>query len=385
MNKHSTSPQPIHIVHVVYSFATGGLENGVVNLINNLPEKDYRHSIVCITGHDKDFIKRITGNNARYYDLNKKPGKGLSWLFAFWRILRTLKPDIVHSRNLNALEAQFIAFLAGISYRIHGEHGWDVNDLGGTNEKYQKIRRILKPLISQYVALSNEAVAYLKDKISVNPQKINHICNGVDTTLFAPNKNRKHLPTGFADDTSIVFGTVGRLAEVKNQAFLLRAFLRLWQHNPQLKLRLVIVGDGILADLLKEMVAGANAGSAVFFAGNRSDVNTLLQQMDVFVLPSLAEGVSNTILEAMATGLPVIATKVGGNSDLILTELQNSHLVEVNNDQQLILAMQQYLDAPEYISKNSKLIREHCVKNFSLVSMVNRYQEIYQNNNKGLL
>ncbi|KGJ95959.1 TIGR03088 family PEP-CTERM/XrtA system glycosyltransferase [Thalassotalea sp. ND16A] len=383
MSKHSASSQPIHIVHVVYSFATGGLENGVVNLINNLPEKDYWHSIVCITNHDKDFIKRITGNNTRYYDLNKIPGKGLSWLFACWRILRTLKPDIVHSRNLNALEAQLIAFLAGISYRIHGEHGWDVTDLGGTNEKYQKIRRILKPLISQYVALSNEAVTYLKDKISVNPQKINHICNGVDTTLFAPNKNRKHLPAGFADDTAIVFGTVGRLAEVKNQAFLLRAFLRLWQHNPQL--RLVIVGDGVLADRLKDMVAGANAGSAVFFAGNRSDVNSLMQQMDVFVLPSLAEGVSNTILEAMATGLPVIATKVGGNGDLILTELQNSHLVEVNNDQQLIQAMQQYIDAPEYISKNSKLNREHCVKNFSLVSMVNRYRAIYQKNNKGLL
>ena len=378
----------VHIVHVVYSFGVGGLENGVVNLINNLPVDSYKHSVVCITSHDKNFIKRINVNNFDIFDLHKKPGKGVGWLFTCWQLLRKLKPNIVHSRNLNALEAQLIAFLAGVKYRIHGEHGWDENDLGGINTKFQKIRRALKPLIDQYVGLSLEAVYYLEHVIGVPPQKINHICNGVNTDAFVLNKNRDLLPVGFANQDSIVFGTVGRLAIVKNQTFLVRSFLMFWQNNPALqdKLRLVIVGHGLLLDELVAMVKDASAEQAVFFAGNSSRVNELMQQMDIFVLPSLAEGISNTILEAMATGLPVIATNVGGNSELLFPGLRNSHLVAVDNDQQLVEAMQQYADSPQKILKNSGVVRDHCVENFSLVTMVNKYHRIYQknNNNKGL-
>ena len=372
--------KPTHIVHVVYAFATGGLENGVVNIINRLSEEDYRHTIVCVTDHDDDFFARITSKNVDIVDLNKPAGNGVAWLYHCWKLLQKLKPDICHSRNLSALEAQLPAFLAGVPYRVHGEHGWDVNDLGGSNKKYQLLRKLYKPFIHQYVALSKEAVSYLSDKINVKKHNIHHICNGVDIDKFTPNKNRHLLPDGFAGSDSLVFGTVGRLAEVKNQTLLVSAFLSLWQQQTQLqdKLRLVIIGDGILLPQLKDMVASAGAESAVWFAGRRDNVAQLMQQLDVFVLPSLAEGVSNTLLEAMASGLPYIATNVGGNVDLVLPEHAHSHIVNVGDEAQLVKAMSQYLNAPEQLVEDSALVREHCQKNFSLAVMVNNYHQLYQ-------
>lgn len=370
----------IHIAHVVYSFATGGLENGVVNLINRLPRDKYRHTVVCVTDHDAAFFSRITAGNTSIVNLNKPPGKGLGWLLACWKLFFRIKPDICHTRNLSALEAQIAAFMSGVSYRIHGEHGWDITDIGGVSRKNQMFRKILKPLVNEYVALSLESVEYLQSKIKVKREKINHICNGVDVNKFTTDNHSSVLPQGFSDSSSIIFGTVGRLAEVKNQTFLLEAFLQLWKNNAhvQTKLKLVIVGEGVLLDKLKTMLIGSGAINSVWFAGRRSDVADVMKQLDVFVLPSLAEGISNTLLEAMATGLPIIATNVGGNEELMLPAHKLSHIVAVNNVDELTKAMSLYIN--EQLKKESEVVRKHCIENFSLETMVNKYHDLYQNN-----
>jgi sugar transferase (PEP-CTERM/EpsH1 system associated) len=374
------SKEPLHIVHVVYSFATGGLENGVVNIINHLPKKLYQHSIICVTGHDELFFSRIKITNVKIYDLDKPQGRDVLWLYRCWKLLKKLKPDICHTRNLSALEAQLPAWLARIPMRIHGEHGWDVFDLGGTNTKYQKVRKVFKPLVNQYVSLSVESIEYLINKIEVKPTLISHICNGVDIHQFCPQALTVNLPEGFKQPDSIVFGTVGRLAEVKNQTFLVAAFCHLWLKYPELqhKLRLIIVGEGVLLPKLKQDIRIANAESGVWLTGRRENVSELMNAMDVFVLPSLAEGIPNTMLEAMASGLPVIATNVGGNSDLILPQHSKSHLVEVNNIKQLSGAMEIYIKSKEQLAIDSLLVRQHCEDNFGIQVMVDHYHHLYQ-------
>jgi len=369
-----------HIVHVVYAFATGGLENGVVNIINRLPEEKYKHTIVCLTGHDSDFFTRITARNTNIVNIDKPAGNGIAWLYKCWKLLRKLKPDICHSRNLSALEAQLPAFLAGVPYRIHGEHGWDVNDLGGCNHKYQMVRRLLKPLVHRYVALSSEAKNYLMDKIGVNQNRINQICNGVDIEKFSPTVSTAEVPLFIKCENAIVFGTVGRLAKVKNQTFLLKAFLLLWQSSDKNKqsLKLIIVGDGELMPTLRDMVQEAGAENSVWLAGLRNDVSNLMNCMNIFVLPSLAEGISNTLLEAMGCGLPCIATKVGGNADLIYPEHLKTHLVSVNDVEQLATAMKIYADFPTLLEQERKIIRQYCVDKFSIKSMVKKYHGLYQ-------
>ncbi|NMP33065.1 TIGR03088 family PEP-CTERM/XrtA system glycosyltransferase [Thalassotalea sp. M1531] len=374
------SSNQIHIAHVVYSFATGGLENGMVNLINHLPEDQYFHSIVCITDHDAEFLQRITTTNFKIYDLEKSPGHGLSWLFRCWKLLRQLKPDICHSRNLNPLEAQLAAFMAGVKVRIHGEHGWDINDLGGSNTKYQKLRRLLKPFISHFIALSSEAKQYLHNKIGVRSEKISQICNGVNVEKFSTENRPAVLPENFASQGSIVFGTVGRLAAVKNQTQLLEAFLKLWSAEDKYKdtIKLIIVGDGELMPELERLVEDYNAQQVVWLAGLRKDIPELMAAMDVFVLPSLAEGISNTILEAMASGLPVVATNVGGTSDLIFPQHQTTHLVDANNVVALADGLNIYASQPERASDEQAMIRDYCVENFSIEHMVQSYHSVYQ-------
>ncbi|REL31143.1 TIGR03088 family PEP-CTERM/XrtA system glycosyltransferase [Thalassotalea euphylliae] len=373
-----SQPQ-IHIAHIVYSFATGGLENGVVNLINHLPENDYRHSIICISKHEPKFFSRIKTNNVRVYDLHKKPGKGIAWLVACWRLLKKIKPDICHSRNLNPLEAQIAAWFAGVSVRIHGEHGWDVNDLNGGNKKNQLIKKLFKLFVHRYVALSKESLSYLEHQINVPANKLTHICNGVDVEKFSHDTKGDDFGFSTTSTRNFVFGTVGRQVRVKNHQQLLDAFIKLKQSdipNAQLA-KLLIVGDGVLKDSLIAAAQQSEYYEDICFTGHRDDIPQTMAAMDVFVLPSLAEGISNTILEAMASGLPVIATNVGGNPDLIMAEHHNSHLVEVNDVTALSNSMAQYLIHQERLEIDSIKVREHCVKHFSIESMVTKYHDLY--------
>ncbi|WP_460312430.1 TIGR03088 family PEP-CTERM/XrtA system glycosyltransferase [Aliiglaciecola aliphaticivorans] len=370
-----------HIMHIIYRFDTGGLENGVVNLINRLDSQQYQHTIVTLKGYSEVFCQRIETQNVQFFDLAKKDGNDISIFFKLRKLLKQLKPDILHTRNTATLENQLVGWWCRVPYRIHGEHGWDVNDMHGQNKKYQMLRRFMKTYIHKYVALSTEAFDYLRDTIGVCVDDINHICNGVDVDKFTPKQSDSSiLPSTFVTDNMLIFGTVGRLAEVKNQTFLLEAFIALTIQFPEHKerLRLIIVGAGVLLEKMQARVIEADLISQVWFAGNRSDVAELMNCMDIFVLPSLAEGISNTILEASASGLPVIATDVGGNPELIANALQKSHLVEVNNVTELTDAMSQYVVSPELIQKNSQLVRKHCVENFSINTMVEKYNELYQ-------
>ncbi|MDO6709180.1 TIGR03088 family PEP-CTERM/XrtA system glycosyltransferase [Aliiglaciecola sp. 2_MG-2023] len=370
-----------HIMHIIYRFDTGGLENGVVNLINRLDSKQYQHTIVTLKGNSEVFCQRIETQNVQFFDLAKKDGNDISIFFKLRKLLKKLNPDILHTRNTATIENQLVGWWCRVPYRIHGEHGWDVNDMHGQNKKYQMLRRFMKTYIHKYVALSTEAFDYLRDTIGVYTDDIRHICNGVDVDKFTPqNSDLSLFPEHFATENMLVFGTVGRLAEVKNQPFLLEAFIALVGQFPEHKerLRLVIVGDGVLMEKMLARTQQADLSSQVWFAGNRSDVAQLMNCMDVFVLPSLAEGISNTILEASASGLPVIATNVGGNPELIAADLKKSHLVEVNDINALVSAMSQYVSSPELKHKNGLIVRNHCVANFSIDTMVGKYNELYQ-------
>ncbi|WJG10448.1 TIGR03088 family PEP-CTERM/XrtA system glycosyltransferase [Aliiglaciecola sp. LCG003] len=375
-----------HIMHIIYRFDTGGLENGVVNLINRLDCAQYQHTIVTLKGYSEAFCQRIKTDNVSFFDLAKRDGNDVTIFFALRKLLKKLKPDILHTRNTATLENQLVGWWCKVPYRIHGEHGWDVNDMHGSNKKYQMLRRFMRTYIHKYVALSAEAYDYLRDTIHVNEDDIKHICNGVDIDIFKPQSaNVDCLPNDFVQADAIIFGTVGRLAEVKNQTFLVEGFIHLAQSHPQQahRLRLVIVGDGVLMSALQKRIEQANLTQQVYFAGNRDDVAQLMNCMHVFVLPSLAEGISNTILEASASGLPVIATAVGGNPELIEPSLAASHLVKVNDVAALSQAMSIYLaegptERNEILNKNSELVRNHCVTNFSIDTMVNKYHQLYQ-------
>ncbi|HEU6453990.1 MAG TPA: glycosyltransferase, partial [Roseateles sp.] len=131
-------PRPL-VVHLVHRFDTGGLENGVVNLINHLPA--FRHAVMAVT-EVTSFKERVKAPGTQFFSLQKPPGQGL-WLYPrVYRLLRELRPAVVHTRNLGAMEFQLPAWAARVPLRVHSEHGWDVDDLGGVSRRNQRLRRI---------------------------------------------------------------------------------------------------------------------------------------------------------------------------------------------------------------------------------------------------
>jgi sugar transferase (PEP-CTERM/EpsH1 system associated) len=164
------SSSPPLIAHVIYRLDVGGLENGLVNIINRIPEDRYRHVIISLTDVS-EFQQRITRNDVSCIAIHKRPGNDIGMLWKLWRIFRDLRPAIVHSRNLAALEAQFPAWLAGVPCRMHGEHGRDVFDLDGTSRKYRWVRRLYQPLVHRYVPLSQELADYLSNQVGVAGRK----------------------------------------------------------------------------------------------------------------------------------------------------------------------------------------------------------------------
>ena len=155
--------RPALIVHVIHALRMGGLENGLVNLINRMPASRYRHAVVCLTDHDR-FAERLERDDVELIALHKRPGKDPGLYGRLWRALRRLRPDIVHTRNLGALEAQFVAALAAPrARRVHGEHGWDMSDLGGSNVRYRWLRRLARPWVHVWIPLSGDLERNLRD------------------------------------------------------------------------------------------------------------------------------------------------------------------------------------------------------------------------------
>lgn len=329
--------KPPLIVHIIYALGTGGLENGLVNIINRMPPDRYKHVIICLT-HATDFAKRITAPDVKVIELHKREGHDLGVYWRLQKLLWQLKPDLVHTRNLAALEMQALTLLLPGVKRVHGEHGRDIYDLHGQNKKYNRLRKVMSYVIHRYIAVSQDLESWLLTTVNIPREKVEQLYNGVDLSRFNQFDDSVKigvLPTEFENDCLII-GTVGRVAAVKDQQTLLKAFNILVKSGSELsdKLRLVIVGGGPLFTALEEQVHDLGLEKKVWLAGDRKDIPALLRSMDMFVLPSLGEGISNTVLEAMATGLPVIATRVGGNPELV-DDQSTGALVPVGNSEEL--------------------------------------------------
>jgi sugar transferase (PEP-CTERM/EpsH1 system associated) len=371
---------PPLIAHVVYRFDVGGLENGLVNLINNIPADRYRHVVISLTETSSSFESRIARPGVHVIPLHKKPGNDFGMHARLRRMLKALAPSVVHTRNLPTLECQITAWLAGVPVRIHGEHGRDTYDLTGSKPVYNLLRRTVRPLVHRYIAVSRDLESWLVDVVRVRRDRLVQIYNGVDTDRFRPRSSKRPaiVDARFAPETAVVFGTVGRLQPVKDQPTLARAFVELVRSHPDARrtARLAIVGDGPLRAECETILRDGGVSDLAWLPGQRGDIPACLQAFDAFVLPSIAEGISNTILEAMATGLPVIATAVGGNAELV-ADGRTGALVPPSDPAAMAAAMGRYLDDRALLARHGAEGRRVAATRFGLGTMVECYLQVY--------
>ena len=378
----SSGEQPPLIAHVIHHLVIGGLENGLVNLINHIPVERYRHVIICMDDYS-DFRQRIKRPDVEVIAMHKKPGQDPATQWRLYQLFRRLRPDILHTRNLTALDALLPGTLAGVRRRLHGEHGRDVDDLDGENRKLIWLRRLHSPMIKRYVTVSRDLGSYLTERVGIAPRRIEQIYNGVDTDRFSPPGNGRNQPPAcdaadFFTADKVVIGTVGRIQPVKNQMLLAKAFVQMLERAPELRAtaRLAIVGDGPLRTQVSDFLKKEGVAGLCWLPGARQDTADLYRAMDVFVLPSLGEGISNTILEAMASGLPVIATAVGGNVELV-DEGVTGNLVQPTDSVALSVQLETYVRDPQLRRERGRHAREQALARFSLNIMLENYLRTY--------
>ncbi len=377
MNNKVESP-PL-IAHVIYKLGVGGLENGLINLINLMPAEKYRHIIICLKGSTQ-FRQRLQRDDVQIIDLQKKEGQDWASFFSFYKILKQHKVDIVHTRNLAAIEYQIPAFVARVKCRVHSEHGWDTFDPEGNNKRYQLLRRLISPLIQVFIPLSLHLQSYLIEKVGVSEKKIDRICNGVDIKKFYPVAIKKPVSNCplKVDEHSVCIGTVGRMHGVKDQITLVKAFIALVTVHPELMgvVKLLLIGDGPLRQDAIELLEINRLTEYAWLPGERDDIAEIMRLMDIFVLPSQAEGISNTILEAMSTGLPVIATAVGGNTELVKAG-ETGLLVPPLNPAAMASALFLLVTDKQKRQQMGEQSYQRVLDNFSIQAMVNRYIDVY--------
>lgn len=360
------------IAHLVYRLDFGGLETLLVERINRMKPDSYRHAVLCLAGYEPRFAGRIASAGVELADLGKQPGLSLATHLHTWRLLRRLRPAVLHAYNLAAIEYGPAALLAGVPVRIHGSHGRDAADPGGTNRRHNLLRRLMTPFYDCCYANSAAMAEWNRKVIRVPAHKSRLLANGIDTDRFTP--------ASAPDDSGmIVIGTVGRVDAVKDHATLVRAFGLLRCQVPELsaRLRLAIVGDGPQLHALRALVVAEHLADAVWLPGARTDIPELLRSWRVFANSSIAEGMPASVLEAMACGLPVVATHVGGTPEAV-EDGETGRLVAPSDPHALAEALAGYVRNPALARWHGAAGRERVLRRHSMAAMVAAYGAMYE-------
>lgn len=365
----------IRILHVVSRLGLGGTEHGVLKLLRGLASEEFEHFICAVRGIDSAFAERVSPGVKVYSVGDSKPGFRFP-LLRLARLMRELRPHIVHSRNFGALDAIPAARLAGVPVAIHSEHGYELEFVAGLPLRRRLVCRAVFPMADALLAVTQELRKFHSHQSWMKEDRFRVIYNGVDTQRFFPRGEavRRRGVQGVPADR-IVIGSIGRLVAIKDHRTLLKAAERLLSKEKDIHVLIVGTGPELenlqtysrQSDLLKDRVS---------FAGSSDNVPELLSAMDIFVLPSICEGLSNTILEAMASGVPVIAGRAGGNPEII-SEEHYGMLFTPRDDAGLAEQIAQLADNAQLRTALGTAGRNHIIQNFSLAGMIVQYRRLY--------
>ena len=354
---------------MLLSLQPGGLENGVVNVVNRLDPEKFRSSVCCLrtTG---EFAKRIIRSDASVHEMRSSGGNDWKLPFKLARLFARTKTDIVHTRNAESFYYGFLgAKLARVPTLIHSEHGRTFND----RELRYRLQRLFSLGTDAIFSVSAQLRQDLIAKVGIDPSRIDILYNGVDLSKFGAIDSQAIRRSISAMPEDFVIGSVGRLVAVKNYDLLIRALARIG--HP--KAMVVLVGDGPERNRLEATAAAYGVSDRVRFLGHRNDVHELLAAMDVFVLPSISEGMSNTLLEAMASRLPVVASNVGGNPEIIRDGL-DGFLFESNDEGALTAKLRELINSETQRMRLARCARIRIEDKFSIDVMIARYEKLYQ-------
>lgn len=368
--------RPLRVMHVLDRLDVGGTEKAVMKLVRGLDPEIFEHSICILRGTPAtgEWASGVTvlhaGREAAASQFNVP---------RLVRVMRTVRPAIVHSRNWGGIEAVVAAKLARVPVSVHSEHGYELEMASGLPFHRRLLRHSAYRMAKAVAVVTEDLRTYHAAQAWWNPATISILYNGVDGQEFSPQpqvRDAVRSQLGIPPE-ALVVGSVGRMTPLKDFTTLLKAAEALTPESPHL--RVLLVGSGTELSRLQNYVANSpKLAGRVIFPGTVERVAGLLNAMDVFVLPSRMEGMSNTLLEALAVGLPAVATRVGGNPEVI-AEGECGYLFAPQDVPELVSQLRTLLrDSPLRVALG-KAARERALRHFSLERMLSRYRDLYIN------
>lgn len=360
----------MHVLHIVLGLQTGGLEKLVLSLIDQ-HSQSLRCTILCL-----DDPTPNDSLDSRYSIVRwqKKQGVDLSLIWRIRSLIKAQDVDVVHTHNPAPHFYGAIATRLSGKALIHTKHGRNYPD----SKKRVLLNRFSASLSDRVVAVSSDARKVCTEIEGIPPAKVITILNGVNLNTYSPKKENLLRPWLGAQCDDPIIGIVARLSPEKNHSLLLDACAHL--RSQRVLFNAVIIGDGPCRKALEERSRELNLSENVHFLGNRNDVEQLLSGMTVFTLCSLSEGVSLTLLEAMGAELPVVATDVGGNKEVVADGV-TGFLVPLDPlalASSLTKLIQPGPEAATLRREFGKAGRKRALQKFSIDASAQRYLDLYK-------
>lgn len=358
----------LNIAHVVFSFDYGGLERRILRLIAGLASENCKFHVISLRHSDGRFLPQ--DGSVTHHILNAQPGADFAAVWRLAKYLREHDVHIVHSHNwVSMLEGILSGRIAKTPVVVHGEHGASRFEPAQLKWRRTITQKMLARLAHQIIPVNNAIAGRITELWGIETNRITPIQNGVDTSLYKP----ASPPAG----EELVIGSVSRLNKIKNFPCLIRAVASLNERETKPKYRLVIVGGGEQLEELQALVTSLNATSFIEFPGATDHANTWYGKFDIYVNSSFSEGMSNTVLEAMACGLPIVATDVAGHRDWLR---ENEHALFFVNDNPTDLAdkIAQFGENENKRREVGQTNREYVIKEYSQEQFLERYKNLYK-------
>ena len=348
----------------------GGAERALLHLCTNLNRERFNPSVACLFNGDGEVAKAIQTLDIPIYDAQMREKTDLGALIRLYQQIHSQQPTILHTSLFHAnLPGRIIGKLLGIPIIISSER-----TMAMESEWRYRLNRWTIDMVDRVVAVSKNVGEFCITHIRLPARKVVIIHNGVETPpLSAHARERARQALGLPQET-IVCGAVSRLQPVKGIDDLILAFAQVREKQD---VHLVIIGEGQERQYLEELTVETGCSNRVLWTGYRQDVLKLLPAFDLFVQPSHHEGLPNTVLEAMAAGLPVIATEVGGIPELVLNH-NTGLLVPVGDPAALGEAISDLLEKPQKRENLGQAGRLRVKQHFSVEKMVQKTEQLYE-------
>lgn len=368
-----TPTRPIRVLHIVSCLGlngrTGGTEYGIIKLVNGLDPADVASAVCSTIDADPVFVGLLS-DGVGYFQCGKREGNDWRLVPRLCRVIQAVRPDIVHTHAWGTLvEGLVAARVCRVPVLIHGEHGTL------QTKPYQlRLQRWAWGRATRVLSVSSRLADTLAGTVGFPRERIEVIRNGVDLTRFGPMLREQGRVALGVSAAEVAVGTVGRLVPVKDQALFLRAVAVVAREG--LACRAFIVGEGPLRAELSSLVDHLGLSGRVTFLGHRADVERVMAGFDVFVLSSRSEGLSNTMQEALCSGVPVVATRVGGADELV-DDGRSGFLVPSGDVEAMGRALVALVGDRDRRHAFATAAAERATREFGFETMMRGYRDLY--------